>query len=134
MLRSIILFFVKLGWLKKPKQHQYAVEALVELKGKVVKRFPLTTVAYTRKWARQISKNRVRVSTGTTAIRSASDGNRFIVPLNIYIDDILSYESMVEVEAKGRRDAKFEVTKRLELKFGNCARVDHLKKYNKKTI
>jgi hypothetical protein len=132
MLRKIILIFVKLGWLKRPKQHQYAVEALVELKGTVIKRFPLTTMAYTRKWARRISKHRVRVDTGTTAIRSEKDRRKFIVPLKIYVDDILSHESMVEVEAKGRRDAKFEVTKRLELKFGNCARVDHLKKYNKK--
>lgn len=131
LLRRIIIFLVKIGLIKKPKTHTYAVEARVLIDGKLIKQFPVETQAYSRRMAKVISINRLGVKAGTTAINL---GNCFEVPLKIYVDGLLKHQTSIRIKAINRRAAKFEVTKRLKLQTGSCARKDHLIKYNKNSI
>lgn len=132
IIRYIIAFLFWLGIIKRPKQYLFAVEARVLLNGTLIKQIPVETWAFSRRRAKKIALRRCKVKTGTTAENMGKDN--YMVPLRLYVDNKIAFETKAQVKAARSRDAKFEITKQLQLKAGAAARKDHLIKYNKNSI
>lgn len=141
ILKTIILFLIKIRLLSRPKKELFTVVISVLLDGKEIKRFPSEIVAFGRRAARHEIKNRITFVTGTTAsnLGKNKDGERvwevyLIVQLkNPHNGSAKMLQSFpVTVNVEGRREAKFELSKRLTFKCGGSAKVSDLKKHLKK--
>lgn len=132
LLKVILIWLIKKGLIKAPKKHVYAVEAQVLLDGEIIHRFPSELLTSSRRAARFETKKRLSFKTGTTAKNLEWHGSQrlFEVPLSVMVDGKVNYVLPVRVLAGGRREAKFELTKRIEFKTGLVARKDHLIKHS----
>lgn len=134
MLLKILTWLVKIGLLKKPKEYLYTVHTKVYLDGNLIKQFPSEVLATSRRKAKYDIESRVQFKTGTTALGAEWEGKKrnFYVQLYVMFDFKIIHSFAAKVLASKRREAKFDITKRLKFKTGAAVKKSDLLKYNKK--
>ncbi len=131
LLRLLLIGLTKLGLLVKPKTRAYMVEARVMLDGKLVDQLPVEVMATSRLAAKFITNRRLRVVTGTESKTVGYNESNALraVDLTLLLDEVIVGKKKVIVEGYTRREAKFDITNRIQLKAGNAARKQDLIKY-----
>jgi hypothetical protein len=132
LLKKILVWLVKIGIIPVPKKHLYAVEIRVLMDGDIIKRFPAEIYAFSRIAARYELKKDLSFKTGTVArnLGRNRDGERLfevLLYVQMFRKTLKCFE--VIVNCKGRRDAKFEIVKRIKFSTGAAARKEHIIKH-----
>ena len=114
-----------------PKKRLYVVHTKVFLDGDLIKQFPSEIEASGRKNAKYQIAQRISFTTGTDAIGGNWIGRyrEFYVQLYVRYEGKILHSFAAKIMAQKRREAKFDITKRLSYKMGAVARKADLIKH-----